>query len=174
MVFGLLTFSIQIKRRSSPGITKLQHTITQNSECASSFYQKPHSKDKKVVYDQDRIHEYERSKVTTHIIRVGDYEVVSGDASVVLLCRDEVRKKGLILFHTLLANSTLFVSIDAILPQSRVARKKEKERTRQISFFSRVFSQKKERTRQISLGYLLLFAFFFPRASKKNPCRCCP
>ena len=41
---------------------------------------------------------------------------MSGDASVVLLCRDEVKKKGFILFHTLLANSTLFVSIDAILP----------------------------------------------------------
>lgn len=39
---------------------------------------------------------------------------MSGDASVVLLCRDEVKKKGFILFHTLLANSTL--SIDAILP----------------------------------------------------------
>lgn len=72
---GLLTFSIQIKRRSSPGITKLQHTRTQNSECVSSFYQKPHSKDKKVVYDEDRIHEYKKSKVTTHIISVDDYVV---------------------------------------------------------------------------------------------------
>lgn len=89
---------------------------------------------------------------------------MSGDASVVLLCRDEVKKKGFILFHTLLANSTLFVSIDAILPlcfSVACCSEKEKERTRQISFFSRVFSQKKKRMRQISLGYLLLFAFFF-------------
>lgn len=56
---------------------------------------------------------------------------MSGDASVVLLRRDEVKKKGFILFHTLLANSTLFVSIDAILPLCfSVAYCSEEERKR--------------------------------------------
>lgn len=87
------------------------------------------------------------------------------------------KKKGFILFHTLLANSTLFFPIDAILPLCFSVSCGSEERKRQISFCSRVFSQKKKRTRQISLVSLVLFAFLFPlnpEQAKKVPVAAAP